>query len=432
MARSNQGAETGQPDRAETLQRASLLTAKNDHRRISVLPREAETIEPSDAWEAATIQQLQGCLKKDPVAVLTMLNELRADRDEGLELAHQQIHNLDQIEQLQAKVLKYKGQLREKTARIEQLETSLQQQERVRDTTPNSSIDIHTSKKSTKIPPPPVFSDGESPTWEVWLSAIQEVLSVNADHYPTADAQIAFICNRVEGKAAEHIQSRRGLGNPNRFTDPNEVLDHLASIYQDHDKDNTYRFKYKHLKMDQGESFSAFFSRFTLVANYLPMTEETKIHDLKDRIVPRLQNAIAMCPVDFVTLASLQTYLQRTDNQQRSLFKQREMEKTTLVSTPKAAKTTIARPAVQIRPVPQSSTTSTVAATPVASNSYNRQITTNTTGTEREQLRREGKCFRCKQEGHIAPNCPQPAKTQVYEMDSNGKKDEAAKPSENE
>ena len=297
--------------------------------------------------------------------------------------------------------------------------------------TPNSSADPNsTSKRSTKIPPPPVFSDSESPTWEVWLSAVQEVLSVNADHYPTADAQIAFIYNRVEDKAAEHIQSRRGLGNPDRFTDPNEILDHLASIYQDHDKDNTYRFKYKHLKMEQGELFSAFYSRFTLIANYLPMTEETKIHDLKDRIVPRLQNAVAMCPVDFPTLASLQTYLQRTDNQQRSLFKQREIEKTTLISTPKASKTTIARPAVQIRPVPQLSTTSAIIATPVASNSFNRQLNSNS--VEREQLRKEGKCFRCEQKGHIAPNCPQ-LKTQIHKIEADQEnKNETAKPSENE
>ena len=318
MARSNQGVDNSQPDRSETLQRASLLTTKNDHRRTSTLPPEAETIEPTSAWEVATISQLQTCMKKDPAAVLAMLNELRADRDEGLELAHQQIHHLqrldqltDQLTEVQTKATKYKGQLREKATRIEQLETLLQRQEHLRETTPNSPADLNSSsKKSIKLPPPPVFSGGESPTWEVWLSAVQEVLSVNADHYPTADAQIAFICNRVEDKAAEHIQSRRGLGNPDRFTDPNEILDHLASIYQDHDKDNTYRFKYKHLKMEQGELFSAFYSRFTLIANYLPMTEETKIHDLKDRIVPRLQNAVAMCPVDFPTLASLQTYLQ--------------------------------------------------------------------------------------------------------------------------
>ena len=182
--------------------------------------------------------------------------------------------------------------------------------------------------------------------------------------------------------------------------------------------------------MEQGELFSAFYSRFTLIANYLPITEETKIHDLKDRIVPRLQNAVAMCPVDFPTLASLQTYLQRTDNQQRSLFKQREIEKTTLISTPKASKTTIARPAVQIRPVPQLSTTSAVIATPVASNSFNRQLNSNS--VEREQLRKEGKCFRCEQKGHIAPNCPQ-LKTQIHEMEADQEnKNETAKPSENE
>jgi hypothetical protein len=408
--------------------------SKNERRRTSVLPTEGVNLEALDLdspWEIATVIQLHQMVKEQPAAVLAMINDLREDRDEGLELAQQQVHQGQEIQQLreqltetQTKTTKYKGQLREKAARIEQLEILLQQEQH-REVTPSSTMDANASKKSTKIPPPPVFSDGESPTWEVWLSAVQEVLVVNADHYPTADAQIAFVCNRVEGKAAEHIQSRRGLGNPNRFNDPNEVLDHLASIYQDHDKDNTYRFKYKHLKMEQAELFSAFYSRFTLIANYLPMTEETKMHDLKDRIVPRLQNALATCPIDFANLALLQAYLQRTDNQQRSLFKQRELEKpVTGAATAKISKTFTARPAVPVRPVAQSTTTIT---TPVAPNSYNRQISTD---VEREQLRKEGKCFRCKQAGHIAPNCPQ-AKTQIHEMDTN-KNNETAKPSENE
>ena len=95
MARSNQGGETGPPDRAETLQRASLLTTKNDHRRTSVLPLEAETTETlelidlNDPWEIAIVSQLRHLVEESPAAVLAMINELRVDRDESLELAHQ-------------------------------------------------------------------------------------------------------------------------------------------------------------------------------------------------------------------------------------------------------------------------------------------------------------------------------------------------------
>jgi hypothetical protein len=42
--------------------------------------------------------------------------------------------------------------------------------------------------KSTKIPDPPILTDGKDPTFENWKLQMQGKLRVNADHYPTEEA----------------------------------------------------------------------------------------------------------------------------------------------------------------------------------------------------------------------------------------------------
>ena len=89
--------------------------------------------------------------------------------------------------------------------------------------------------KSSKLPDPPVFTDRKNLTWEVWETKIQDKLEVNADYYPTALSQIAYIASRVEGDAAEHIYGRRQDRAAKPYTSVNKLLKHLAGIYEDQD-----------------------------------------------------------------------------------------------------------------------------------------------------------------------------------------------------
>jgi hypothetical protein len=49
------------------------------------------------------------------------------------------------------------------------------------------------TKKLTKIPDPPILTDGKEPKFEDWLLRIKDKLATNKDHYLTAALRLAYV-----------------------------------------------------------------------------------------------------------------------------------------------------------------------------------------------------------------------------------------------
>ena len=84
-----------------------------------------------------------------------------------------------------------------------------------------------TTKKSTKIPDPPILTDGKNPTFEGWLLKVKNKLKVNADHFADEDAKIAYVQLLTDGEASQHIQPRLEDDAIDPYTTYAEVLSHL-------------------------------------------------------------------------------------------------------------------------------------------------------------------------------------------------------------
>ena len=56
-------------------------------------------------------------------------------------------------------------------------------------------------RRSTKIPDPPMLTDGKEPRFEDWLLLISQKLAANTDHFDTPQLRMAYIASRCEGKA---------------------------------------------------------------------------------------------------------------------------------------------------------------------------------------------------------------------------------------
>ncbi|BCR91318.1 uncharacterized protein ACHE_70161S [Aspergillus chevalieri] len=64
------------------------------------------------------------------------------------------------------------------------------------------------NSKSTKIPDPPMLTDGKEPRFEDWLLLMSQKLTANADHFDTSQLRIAYVASRCDGKARKHITPR--------------------------------------------------------------------------------------------------------------------------------------------------------------------------------------------------------------------------------
>jgi hypothetical protein len=165
-------------------------------------------------------------------------NELLVEsREQILELK-------DGIEQLQEVINDDKKTIEKQATVMEYLQ---QQNTRTsREGTPSSQVSTGKSK-STKLPNPPILTDGKEPTYDDWVAKMQSKLKANHDHFPTQALQIRYIQSRVASTAALHINPRLHPTAVNRFKTTGEVFEVLEKVFGDPDRKYTARQAYRKL-----------------------------------------------------------------------------------------------------------------------------------------------------------------------------------------
>ncbi|SLM35316.1 hypothetical protein NFIA_101300 [Lasallia pustulata] len=248
-------------------------------------PLENEDQAANTAAKITTVVQLQHWAYTKPQVVLDEMNQVRQYHDDtvmahnelidqlqasakGVEALEHELQELgnnyekqtDDLLQTQSQLDQARKQIRvlkadnaAKMTRLQAFENNTEAPRPLsaRQDSPANSIDTLSSQsqvnKSSKLPDPPVFTDGKNLTWEVWETKIWDKLEVNADYYPTALSQIAYVASRVEGDAAEHIHGRHRDRAAKPYTSVNKLLEHLAGIYEDQDVKLTAQNAYKNL-----------------------------------------------------------------------------------------------------------------------------------------------------------------------------------------
>ena len=180
--------------------------------------------------------------------------------------------------------------------------------------------------------------------------------------------------SRLGGEAVEHMYARRKPKSHNPYITADEVLDDLKEIYEDPDKENSYRRQYNALKQGP-RKFSEFFSEFRRLSSLLEYGENQLIHDLKDKITRRLLKAVVSQWIQPTTVNEYKNYLIRLDNEQRAI-RERKNKETAAPTSPALVKLS-------------ASSNCTISA--------DRQHQVDT---------ENGNCYTCHRPGHTANKCP--------------------------
>lgn len=259
------------------------------------------------------------------------------------------------------------------------------------------------AERTTKLPDPPVLRDATTDI-DSWISKMTRKLHGNADHFSTETLKISYVDSRVEGDAWKHLEARLDLKSKKPFTNAEQMFDVLRKAYGDVNKKRTAMNKFRDLRMTK--DFSSFWAEFQVLSSQLDHSESTLIDELKFKLTPALSRAMAggvIRPTDLHEYAEqcqrawqdLQDIDVRTSSYARH-------GRTTNANT----STNTRNQATTGQPSNQPTTSSYSRPPASASNQSRTRIRPDETRLSAEditRLRREERCFRCKEVGDHRP-----------------------------
>lgn len=147
-------------------------------------------------------------------------------------------------------------------------------------------------RKSTKVPDPPLLSDGKTVKFKAWKTEIKRKFKLNQDHYPTTAHQLVHVISRCEGKALSHISPRMQDDSATPYQTIDDVFDHLQTVFYDPNQKQAARDEYLDLQMDPKQDFIDFLADFTRLAEESEQPMELRKKDLYRKLPYLLQNQV--------------------------------------------------------------------------------------------------------------------------------------------
>jgi hypothetical protein len=146
-------------------------------------------------------------------------------------------------------------------------------------------------QKSSKIPDPPVFKDGLTPTFDAWKRAVQNKLRSNADHYPTDEAKLGYVLSRIEQPAGDILEPYLDDDAAVPLTTHTQVFEALERVYGVPNKEYLYQGQFECL--EQGNTdFNAFIAEFYRLAAPLRRDESSLLNSFRCKLSPTMQRHV--------------------------------------------------------------------------------------------------------------------------------------------
>ena len=338
-----------------------------------------------------------------------MLHDLHLAQGENLLLLRQwadyfadKVEAADHSEEaLMTEIEELQEQIKTKDAAI----SELYERNRQLSSTPQTDRTTTEGKRSAKIPDPAVFDnstdDDNGATFDAWYNAMNDKLSVNADHFSSDQARLAYIKGRLGKEVMTSLLPHLSPDFPEQITTSEDLLKHLRLEYTDPNKEAHARAEWKALDMKaSGEDFVTFKNRFVRLAGQNKIPRSQWKEEFKNVVTPRFKYALINQFLDpamsFNDLVKRGQEIAFDFKKDAEASKKKEAEKKASQPKKKEAFT-------------RSTNNKDSAAKPDSTRPRRTELS-------REELKKyiaEGRCFGCHQTGHTKKECPNKADTQA-------------------
>ncbi len=153
-----------------------------------------------------------------------------------------------------------------------------------------SFIMFNSFKRFQKLSNSSLFTDEIESFWNDWQEKIHDKLEINVDHFNTDKVILIYIHFRINENAVKATLAWCQHNSLSFYKMINNLLNELAQLYDDFDKETNFRREYANLIQEKSK-FNDFYSMFQRLFFYLEYYEKQLIIDLQDKIVYHLHAA---------------------------------------------------------------------------------------------------------------------------------------------
>ncbi len=235
-----------------------------------------ESLKVSIFWDIKNVEQLQHWVKQDSEVFLEDLNNLWTQRDLDVEacelfdkILSEQIwktrfEKIDQAKEwLNLNLKKLQDQLMKLQHRLQL----------TKEDTSTSFIMFNSFKQFQKLLNSSLFTDEKESIWNDWQEKIRDKLKINVNYFNNNKAILVYVHSWISEDAVKVTLVRRQRDSLNSYSMINDLLDELAQLYDDFDKETNFRRKYANLIQEKSK-FNDFYSIFQHLFFYLKYHEK--------------------------------------------------------------------------------------------------------------------------------------------------------------
>ncbi len=157
----------------------------------------------------------------------------------------------------------------------------------IKEDTSTSFIMFNLFKRSQKLSNSSLFTDEKESIWNDWQEKICNKLEINVDHFDNDRAILVYIHFQISKDAVKVTLVKHQRDSLNFYSMINNLLNELAQLYDDSDKETNFQRKYANLIQEKSK-FSNFYLIFQRLFFYLKYHEKQLIINLQDKIVYHL------------------------------------------------------------------------------------------------------------------------------------------------